>query len=660
MQFTKGPVILTAVFCLLSGVFGQSYRVTNPSTSICGLKKSSVDIPCTYSYPRNRKIIQAFWHIKMTGTKDAGDLSLDTRYQGRVEYLGDKVNNCTLRVKDLRESDTVEKYKFRFITDDPKGKLAGSEVSLTLTDLHVKVSPKSVNKGDRVTLTCSTTCSLSKNPTYIWYRDSQPLSNSHTTGSNTLSIPSFRTEDAGGYYSCAVRGHEAHPSPSVCILSGWSVTSTPQSICALKGSSVELHSYYTYPCDHAVTKAYWITMWGKAKENPPDLKLEEHYQGRAIYTENNKNSQTLRIGNLSLGDSNSYQFRFITDKGGKYSGLTVGLTVTELQLLVNSATVKEGDRVTLTCSTTCSLSNNPTYIWYRNSQPVNNLHRADNRLDIDSVSIEDAGKYSCAVKGHGIHSSPELILNVRYTPRNTLGSVHPSVEPVEGSSVTLTCSSDANRTAHTFTWYRKHRSESTWLGQGWSYSITNISTKHSGLYYCKGENKHGASDSSATFVDVHYSPRMTSASLIPSGDLYEGDSVTLTCSSDANPPVHTYTWYRKTGDETVLQGTGRMPNLTFNLVPGVDGLYHCKAQNKVGLKNSTGVRVSLPGVIGGMLAVVAGVLTGVAVHKRVTQTREMSGTSTAAVRDTTAGPQAVQPGPADDPYTGLKPHHQIP
>ncbi|XP_041960685.1 B-cell receptor CD22-like [Alosa sapidissima] len=343
--------------------------------------------------------------------------------------------------------------------------------------------------------------------------------------------------------------------------------------------------------------------------------------------------------------------------------------------------VKEGDKVTLTCSTTCSLSNNPTYIWYRNSQPVNDLHATDNRLDIDSVSIEDAGAYSCAVKGHEIHSSHGINLNVRYGPRNTSASAHPSGEPVEGSSITLTCSSDANPPVHNYTWYRenehhstpvgwsqnyslvdisseqsglyyceaenvigqnrssvlqinltyaprntlvsvspsgdieegssvtvtcssdanppvhnytwyrrKHGSESTWIRQRQTYSITNVSTEHSGLYYCKAENKHGASQSNTTFLDVLYSPRMTSASLVPSGDLQEGDSVTLTCSSDANPPVYNYTWYRKTGDETALLGTGRMPNLTLNLVPGMDGLYHCEAWNKVGLKNSTALQ----------------------------------------------------------------------
>ncbi|KAG5278361.1 hypothetical protein AALO_G00098120 [Alosa alosa] len=486
------------------------------------------------------------------------------------------------------------------------------------------------------------------------------------------------------------------------VLSGWSVTSTPQSICALKGSSVELHSYYTYPCDHAVTKAFWFTTWPDGKE-PDDLKLDNHYEGKFIYIDNIKNNHTLSIRNLTTRDSNSYRFRFITDKDrGKYAGENVKLTVTELEVLVSPETVKEGDNVTLTCNATCTLSNNPTYIWYRNSQL--HKHTAGNRLAIGSVSAEDAGEYSCAVQGHEIHGSPKRTLNVRYAPKHTSASVLPSGDIEEGSSVTLTCSSDANPPAHNYTWYkmlkdrssqvgssqnhsfvnisseqsglyycvaenvigkynssavqinvtyaprsssaslnlsgdlqegdsvtltcssdanppvhnytwyRKHGSESAWIGRGQTYSITNISAEHSGLYYCKAENKHGSSDSNATFLDVHYSPRNTSASLIPSGDLHGVDSVTLTCRSDANPPVHNYTWYRKTGDETVLQGTGRMPSLTLNLVPGVDGLYHCEARNKVGSENSTGVRVSLPdsGLYRGILFGALGVISAVA------------------------------------------------
>ncbi|XP_062389272.1 sialic acid-binding Ig-like lectin 8 [Sardina pilchardus] len=167
MLVTSGPLIFAAVLCISTGVLiQQNFSVSYPSTSICGLKGSFVDMPCTYSYPSDRHIRETFWHINWFPEAPT-DLSLDSKYQGRVEYLGDKVDNCSLRIKDLRDSDTKEKYRFRLTTDDRKGTFSGSEVSLSLADLHVTVSPESVKQGDKVTLTCSTTCSLSNNPTYI-------------------------------------------------------------------------------------------------------------------------------------------------------------------------------------------------------------------------------------------------------------------------------------------------------------------------------------------------------------------------------------------------------------------------------------------------------------------------------------------------------------
>ncbi|KAL2086481.1 hypothetical protein ACEWY4_017540 [Coilia grayii] len=462
-------------------------------------------------------------------------------------------------------------------------------------------------------------------------------------------------------------------------------------MCALKGSSVELHSHYTHPAGYTVVRTLWFITWPSRRE-PDDLIQDERYRDRVNYTSNNKNNHTLSLKNLLLDDSNNYRFRFLTDSsGGKYSGGNLALSVTGLQVLVDPATVNEGDRVTLTCNTTCRLSNNPTYIWYRNSQPVTNKHTADNRLHIYSASPEDAGKYSCAVEGYQSLISPENTLSVRYAPRNTSVSVSPPADIKEGGSVTLTCSSDANPPAHTYTWYSsKFGSVSEWLQQEGSYNITNISVAHTGHYYCKAENKYGSSNSSATYLDVQYSPRNTTVSISPPGDLKEGDSVTLTCSSDANPPVenytwysnasgsvsewlqqegiynitnitveHTghyyckaenkygpsnssatyldvqysprnttvsispsgdikegdsvtlncssdanppvenYTWYKADGNKTVLHRTERIPSFTLILVSGLDGLYHCEAGNEVGKENSTRVQVwfSLPGTV---------------------------------------------------------------
>ena len=114
------------------GVLGQQFMVTYSATNVCGVKGSYLDIFCTYSYPSHLEIRETYWYIKWVTGGKADDLSLDSKYQGRVEYLGDKVNDCSLRIKNLKESDTAEKYTFRFLTNDPKGKFSGSEVTLSL------------------------------------------------------------------------------------------------------------------------------------------------------------------------------------------------------------------------------------------------------------------------------------------------------------------------------------------------------------------------------------------------------------------------------------------------------------------------------------------------------------------------------------------------
>ncbi|XP_036804966.1 sialoadhesin-like [Oncorhynchus mykiss] len=187
------------------------------------------------------------------------------------------------------------------------------------------------------------------------------------------------------------------------------------------------------------------------------------------------------------------------------------LTVTDILLEMDPTSVSEGERVTLRCRTQCTVSLNPTYIWYKNGQsltnpitsynslildPVNSY----NSLILDPVSSEDAGNYSCAVEGLERILSPEETLTVRYGPRNTSVSVSPSGEIVEGSSVTLTCSSDANPPVDKYTWYKKNVTSPKASGQ--SYSITNIISEDRGEYYCEAQNRKGSMNSTALMIIV--------------------------------------------------------------------------------------------------------------------------------------------------------------
>ncbi|KAG7313786.1 hypothetical protein KOW79_021600 [Hemibagrus wyckioides] len=92
----------------------------------------------------------------------------------------------------------------------------------------------------------------------------------------------------------------------------------------------------------------------------------------------------------------------ITDKGEKYvSSAGVTLTVTDLQVRLSHY----AGTVTLSCITSCTLSNSPTYLWYKNRQPVTDKLTKHNKLYL--FFSEDAGNYSCAVKGREDLRSPE-------------------------------------------------------------------------------------------------------------------------------------------------------------------------------------------------------------------------------------------------------------
>ncbi|KAK3530631.1 hypothetical protein QTP86_029553 [Hemibagrus guttatus] len=261
-----------------------------------------------------------------------------------------------------------------------------------------------------------------------------------------------------------------------------------------------------------------------------------------------------------------------------YPGVT--LTVTDLQLI--GAEVTEGQSAVLTCKTTCSLTD-PTFIWYKNSNQLTTKTSESNEVHLQSVSSEDAGSYSCAVRGYEHLRSPAQTLSVRYRPKNVSVSISPFGEIVEGRTVTLTCSSEANPPVKTYTWYKGRTS----LGKKKTYTISKISSEDSGEYKCKCSNEVGHQDSKCVTLNVLYPPKNVSVSISPSGKRVEDSSVTLNCSSDANPPVQNYTWFKEKESSPV--GSGQ----SYRAVQS--GQYYCEAQNKHGSERSAAVSVTVNG-----------------------------------------------------------------
>ncbi|XP_048051171.1 B-cell receptor CD22-like isoform X1 [Megalobrama amblycephala] len=365
-----------------------------------------------------------------------------------------------------------------------------------------------------------------------------------------------------GHYSCGVSYSRSH-------------------ICALKDSSVIMSCTYTYPTGYQIRRVFWTKshLLNNVElpdvSNYPEYNLRFYYYGYKWWY-----YYTMRLSHVTLKDSSMYYCRFITNvHAGNWIGYPgVTLTVTDLQV-ESPERVTEGDSVRLTCKSSCTLTDRATFIWYRNSQPLT-TGIIGNQLNLWRVNREDTGRYSCGVYGQS-YISPAVQLNVRYSPENPVISISPSGEIVSGNSVTLICSSDSNPPAE-ISWFKGGK----FVGSGRIYSISKISSDDSGEYKCRSINEHGEKYSAVT-LNIMYPPKYAFLSISPSGEIVSGDSVTLICSSDSNPPAKLY-WFK--GGTFV--GSGRIYSIS-KISSDDSGEYKCRSRNKHGVIYSDAVTLNV-------------------------------------------------------------------
>nr|XP_033479777.1 sialoadhesin-like isoform X6 [Epinephelus lanceolatus] len=442
-------------------------RVTYTDRNICAFKGSSVDISCTYSSYKNH-VESKFWFSperkdQWQNPSQPEDLSKDSQFAGRVQVIDTERGRSTLRITDLRESDSAE-YHFKFTTPSFEWRSSLPGTTLTVTALQVQVTRISV--GQFVTeaeLKCHSSCSPAGRLSYVWFNNKVEI-----TGVETSSYKAWLY--LGDNVSCAIRGREEFPSPSVYAPKLPSVSVSP------------------------------------------------------------------------------------------------------------SAEIVEGSSVTLTCSSDANPAAN--YTCYKktvNPRPLSDTPQ----LVFSSIQSSDSGQYYCTAENElGRRTSNDFTMDVKYAPRVPSVSMNPSGKIMEGSSVTLTCSSEANPAAKK-TWYMEN--QKVLQGSDGVYQFMSISSEDRGKYYCTSENQHGRINSSSILIDVQYAPKLPSVSVSPSAEIVEGSSVTLTCSSDANPAAN-YTWYKE--DEDSPKASGQIFTIT-NIKAEHSGNYYCEAQNTRGRHNST-------------------------------------------------------------------------
>ncbi|XP_026102508.1 B-cell receptor CD22-like [Carassius auratus] len=171
---------------------------------------------------------------------------------------------------------------------------------------------------------------------------------------------------------------------------------------------------------------------------------------------------------------------------------------------------------------------------------------------------------------------------------------------LEKERVNLTCESTCSLTDR-FIWYKN----------GQALKIQNETLQlqsersDSGRYSCAVRG-HEDLPSPAVSINVMYPPKSVSVSISPS-EIVEGDSVTLICSSDSNPPALNFSWFKENQSSAVGSGQSFIIS-SFN--SSHSGRYYCEAQNQHGSQRSASVSVSVKGFQRAALHTVTGIVVG--------------------------------------------------
>nr|XP_055073679.1 uncharacterized protein LOC129453451 isoform X2 [Misgurnus anguillicaudatus] len=371
----------------------NSFNVTCDEQNICAVRGKRVTVWCDYS---NINIKTGFWFSQKQKTNwrnkdEPEDLTLDSDYSGRVKQRITNYNS-ELTISDLIERDSGE-YQLMFIMKDGVKHLSSVTVNLTVTVLQVKMNPESTD--GRVKLSCDSSCNLTSVKDYSWYKNGLYFTNNK---SKSIFLSSSGNTDS---YSCSTYGN---PSSSVCLSNSvcWGVTYTSRRVCALVGSTVDIHSSYSHPTGYTVEKTDWYLRKGNVGDIR-DLREDHQLAGRVEYINN-----TLRIKDVNMSDSGQYLFRIISNKLDGYSGYPgVTLTVTDTQVISSPNPVIDGEKVILSCSTKCTLDSKHTYIWYKNGQQVTDGLRLLNKLYLNSINSEELQEYSCTVRDSVSSTDPD-------------------------------------------------------------------------------------------------------------------------------------------------------------------------------------------------------------------------------------------------------------
>ncbi|XP_053485599.1 Fc receptor-like protein 5, partial [Ictalurus furcatus] len=457
----------------------------------------------------------------------------------------------------------------------------------------VKVQPaERVFIGETVTLTCE--IQTGESWRYLWYRNNEELSDA--AGKKTHTITDIEESNKGDYTCKGTQSSDPeYTQTSDAVTLTVSEKPKPELTSSLKGDVLTGNSV-NLSCTLTPQSAGWKFYWIKPTQST-ETETETHH-----YT----------ISSVRVSDGGQYRCRAGRGNPVYYTHYSDALwvNVTEspkaVVIIKPDKHVFSGETVTLRCEIQGGGDTEWTYSWYKKDNTLY-PYRTTQEFSFSSVITDNSGEYTCRGWRRSDNQSSEISDAVTLTVSDAAEAVV-SVSPLrwltEGDSVTLSCEVKHSSTGWTFSWYTAvpyrnglievtgHRgnvlyglellSDSS-RGSGGSYTLTNVTVNHTGVYMCRaerGESVFHTRDSNLQPLCITGESPPVSLIINPSRTQhFTADSLSLSCEDQSDSTgwtVRGYTHNEAVSDCSSVSGS--TCNIS-SISTSHTGVYWCQSES---------------------------------------------------------------------------------
>ncbi|MGH0180790.1 UNVERIFIED_CONTAM: hypothetical protein FKN15_005185 [Acipenser sinensis] len=399
--------------------------------------------------------------------------------------------------------------------------------------------------GETVTLRCGVEGG-SAGWKYLWYKDSEDTPVLQTAGrsitGDSYTITAAAVSDQG-QYCCRGQRKKGHPQAVLTLQPAWSQIFTGETVtlsCEVEGGST-------------------------------DWRFKQYRDGREeagcgdLYRTRNGDSCT--ISKARHAHSGVY---WCESASGQERSNAVNLTPSYGRVILQTPPqpVIEGDSLTLRCLVRDGYKATRV-IFYKYNRELQSW--AGKELSVDHVSKSDEGFYKCKAWWWWDSSpysgdSAEVRVSVRELPKAVLTSSPQWGELYTGETVTLSCGVEGGFTGFQYLWYKSSQGVTVQIRgtTGARYTLSPVTQSHSGQYQCeaqRGDPPRSSQSSDPITLTVSEGRPKSVLTREPAGEIFEGDTVTLSCVVEGGSGGWRYLWYKDRQGAPVYQtdsssGTG--------------------------------------------------------------------------------------------------------